>query len=54
MYVYTVFMVRIRDNVMRILDNDICIEAITRSKTSADNAHETMTCLFPHIISDAL
>ena len=57
MYMYTVFMVRIKDNVVvRTLDNEICIEAIKRSKTSADNAqvHVTMTCLFSHIISDAL
>ena len=47
-------MVRIQDNVMRTLDNEICIEAIKRSKTSANNAQETMTCLFPHIIADAL
>ena len=39
---------------MRTLDNEICIEAIKRSKTSADNAQETIMCLFPHIIADAL
>ena len=39
---------------MRTLDNEICIEAIKRYKTSADKAQETMTCLFPHIIEDAL
>ena len=39
---------------MRTLDNEIYIEAIKISKTSTDNAQETMTCLFPHIIADAL
>ena len=46
MHMYTVFMFKIRDNAMRTLDNEICIEALERSKTSADNAQETMTCLF--------
>ena len=54
MYMYTVFMVSIRDNAMRTLDNDICIEAIKIYKTSADNAQETMTGIFPYIIADAL
>ena len=51
---HTVFMVRIRDNVMITLDNEICIEANKRYKASADNAQETMTCIFPYIIADAL
>ena len=39
---------------MRTIDNQICIEAIKMCKTSADNAQETMMCLFPRIIADAL
>ena len=39
---------------MRTPDNEICIEAIKRCKTSADNTQETMLCLFPRIIADAL
>ena len=52
----TVFkvIVRIRDNIMRILDNEICIEAIESSKTNADNAKVKMTCLFSHITAYAL
>ena len=37
---------------MRTLDNEICIDAIKRSKTGADNAQETMMC--PRISADAL
>ena len=34
----------VRDNIMRALDNEICIWVIERSKTSADNARVKVLC----------
>ena len=43
---YTIYMAmdRIRDNIMRTLDNEICISVIERLKMSVDNVRVKVLC----------
>ena len=43
---YTIYMAldRIRDNIMRTLDNEICIWVIERLKMSVDNVRVKVLC----------